>query len=180
MSMDLDQLAAEIVLGGTDAEGRARALEDADRNPELRRKVESLERRLAPLAGLLAREAPPASVFAGIEARIATAKAALPGTVTMRAGAYDWQPISEGIDQAILWVNEKAKRTSLLIRMQPGARYDSHEHDDDEECLVIEGDLVFGDLVLKAGDFHFAPKGRTHPPAYSPSGCLLFVTAAAA
>lgn len=179
MNMDLDQLAADIALGGADAEGRARALKDAERNPELRRKVEKLERRLAPLAELLPREAPPAGMFASIEARIAEAKAALPGTVTMRAATYDWQPVSEGIDQAILWVNEKAKRTSFLIRMQPGASYASHEHEDDEECLVIEGDLVFGDLVLEAGDFHFAPRGRTHPPAYSPSGCLLFVTAAA-
>jgi quercetin dioxygenase-like cupin family protein len=54
--------------------------------------------------------------------------------------------------------------------MQPGARYDSHSHEDDEECLVIEGDLVFGHLTVKAGDFHFALKGRTHPPAYGPSG----------
>lgn len=180
MSMDLDQLAADIALGGADAEGRARALKDAESNPELRRKVENLERRLAPLAELLPQEAPPAGMFAGIEARIAAAKAALPGTVTMRASAYEWQPISEGIDQAVLWVNEKANRKSLLIRMEPGARYESHAHEDDEECLVIEGDLVFGELVLKAGDFHFAPKGRTHPPAYSPSGCLLFITAAAA
>jgi len=180
MSMDLDQLAADIALGGADAEARTRALEDAERNPELRRKVETLERMLAPLAELPPHEAPPAGTFTGIEARIAAANAALPGTVTMRAGAYNWQPISEGIDQALLWVNEKANRKSLLIRMQPGARYESHEHEDDEECLVIEGDLVFGDLVLKAGDFHFAPKGRTHPSAYSPSGCLLFVTSAAA
>ena len=115
-----------------------------------------------------------------IAARIAEANASLPGTVTLRAGTYDWRPLSQGIDHAVLWVNEAANRKSLLIRMQPGARYESHEHDDDEECLVIEGDLVFGDLVLHAGDFHFAPKGRTHPPAYSPSGCLLYVTCAAA
>jgi hypothetical protein len=178
MSLDLDQLAADIVVGG-DGESRTLAAQTAERNPELRRKVETLERRLAPLSELLPPDAPPAGTFAGIEARIAAAKAVLPGTVTLRAGAYDWQRLSEGIDMALLWVNEKAKRKSLLIRMQPGARYESHEHEEDEECLVIEGDLEFGDLLLKAGDFHFAPKGRAHPPAYSPSGCLLFITAAA-
>jgi hypothetical protein len=47
----------------------------------------------------------------------------------------------------------------------------------DEECLVIEGDLHFGDLELHAGDFHVALKGMIHPAARSVNGCLLYITA---
>jgi len=177
---DTQELATGLALGTLDADERLRALDLEQREPELRRAVENIERRLAPLVALLPEIAPPPDAFAGIEARIQSAQAALPGTITLRAGSYDWQPLAEGVDAAILWRNQQTKRQSMLIRMQPGANYESHEHDDDEECLVIEGDLVFGQLLLKAGDFHFAPKGRTHPPAFSPSGCLLFVTAAAA
>lgn len=180
MADDIEQLAADLVLGTLDAEDRAHALREQERDARLKRMVESLEGKLAPLTAILPPQLPPAGAFAAIEARIEAAKAVLPGTVTMRADAYEWQPLAPGVEQVVLWSNEKANRRSILIRMQPGARYGSHKHDDDEECLVIEGDLVFGDLVLRAGDFHFAPKGRTHPTAYSPSGCLLFVTAAAA
>ncbi len=179
-SDDIEELAVGVALGTLEPEERARALKAKAANPKLREAVERIERRLAPLAEVLPRETPPAGLFEAIEARIDEAKALLPGTVTLRAGSYDWRPLSKGVDCALLWKNEKANRQSVLIRMQPGARYESHGHDDDEECLVIEGDLVFGDLVLKAGDFHFAPKGRAHPPAFSPSGCLLYVTGAAA
>jgi quercetin dioxygenase-like cupin family protein len=173
---EIDELAAGLALGTLDPGERAAARELEAHDPAFRRQVEAIERRLAPLAAGLPAEAPPAGLLAAIEARIDEAKAALPGTITLRAGEYDWQPLGEGIDAALLWRNEKASRQSLLIRMQPGARYESHAHEDDEECLVIEGDLVFGELTLKTGDFHFAPKGRTHPSAFSPSGCLLYVT----
>lgn len=142
------------------------------REPDLRQTVEAIATRLSPLSTLIPPTQPPPELFEGIEARITSPDAALPGTVTLRADAYDWRPLSDGVDTALLWRNENANRQSFLIRMQPGARYESHDHDDDEECLVIQGDLMFGDLMLKAGDFHFAPKGRTHPSAFSPSGCF--------
>ncbi len=178
-SDDISELAAGLVLGTLEPEERARALKARAADPRLKEAVERLERLLAPLAEVLPRETPPSGLFEAIEARIDQAKALLPGTVTVRAGSYDWQPLGKGVDCALLWKNEKSNRRSVLIRMQPGARYESHTHADDEECLVIEGDLVFGELTLKAGDFHFAPKGRVHPPAFSPSSCLLYVTGAA-
>ena len=176
---EIQELAAGLVLGTLRGDERSRALMLEQSEPEFMRAVAALERSLAPLLSVLGEESPPADQFAAIEARIDQARATLPGTFTMRAGSYDWQPLAEGVDAAMLWHNEKAKRRSMLIRMQPGAHYKSHEHDDDEECFVIEGDLVFGEVRLKAGDFHLAPRGRNHPPAYSPSGCLLFITAAA-
>lgn len=174
----IDETAAGLALGMLEADERAQAREREARDPAFKHEVETIERRLAPLAAVLPSEGPPPALFAAIEARIDEARAALPGTITLRAGEYDWQPLAEGIDTAILWRNDKVNRQSMLIRMQPGAHYESHSHEDDEECLVIEGDLVFGGLTLKAGDFHFAPKGRMHPPAYSPSGCLLYVISA--
>lgn len=175
---ELERLATGLVLGTLDERERADTLALKARDPSLKRAVQRLQTMLAPLDTTLGQEAPPPGTFEGIEAHIEAAKAPLPGTTTLRAGSYDWQPLSQGVDMAVLWQNEKAKRQSLLIRMQPGAHYESHEHDDDEECLVIEGDLAFGDVLLKAGDFHFAPAGRPHPAAYSPSGCLLFITSA--
>lgn len=176
---ELEKLAAGLALGKLTGEERARALELMRRDPAFERAVEEIEQRLAPLATSLPPEAPPPGLFEAIEARIDAVAGALAGTTTLRAGDYVWQPLSAGVDFTVLWRNDKAKRQSLLIRMQPGAAYEAHDHADDEECLVVEGDLKFGELLLKAGDFHFAPRGCTHPAAYSPSGCLLFVTTAA-
>ena len=45
-----------------------------------------------------------------------------------------------------------------------------------EECLVLEGDLIMGDLKLLPGDFHLAAKGSAHPSATTVSGCLLYLS----
>ena len=59
----------------------------------------------------------------------------------------------------------------LLIRMAPGASYRPHVHYSDEQTLVIEGDLSFGDLDLKPGDFHVAKPSSSHPPGRTVNGC---------
>ena len=46
----------------------------------------------------------------------------------------------------------------------------------EDVCLVLEGELRFGDLPLAAGDFPFARKGHRHPTAGQPdSACLLYI-----
>lgn len=175
---DDEILAAQLALGLLPAGDRRRAQARLDSDAELAGAVADWEARLAPLSGRIAPVAPPPGTLAAIIGAIDAQGADLPGTLTLRRGDLQWVELSEGVSAAVLFKSEKLKRQSLLIRMLPGARYQSHEHEDDEECLVMEGDLVFGELKLSAGDYHLAPKGRTHPPAFSPSGCLLFITAA--
>jgi hypothetical protein len=40
---------------------------------------------------------------------------------------------------------------------------------------VIEGDLRYGDFVLRAGDYHVAAPGTHHPAGTTTAGCLLHV-----
>ena len=70
--------------------------------------------------------------------------------------------------------------TSLLMCMAPGSRYPAHEHTGDEECLMLSGEVSFGDLTLRAGDYHLAPKGMVYAEAYSASGALVFIRSPAA
>jgi hypothetical protein len=75
----------------------------------------------------------------------------------------------------VLFEDPVAKRRSILVRALPGSNYASHLHDEGhEECLVLEGDLIMGDLKLLPGDYHIAAKGSTHPAATTISGCLLY------
>jgi hypothetical protein len=173
-----DQMAAEFVLGALGESDRAEALRLEQSDPAFARAVADWERRLAPVAPLAERIAPPADLFAAIERRIDQEYAELPGTMTFRRGARQWLRLADGVEFSVLWENHAAGRRSMLLRMQPGAIYDGHAHAEDEECLVLEGDLIFGDLHLQAGDFHLAQKGRPHPASTSRAGCLLFVNAA--
>ena len=116
-----------------------------------------------------------AGMFEKILDRIEGEGADLPGTVTRRAGSANWFEISPGIKGRLLHVDRAQNRQYLLIRMAPGASYHPHAHDTDEQSLVLEGDLSFGDLDLKAGDFHVATPSSSHPPGRTVNGCLVHV-----
>jgi anti-sigma factor ChrR (cupin superfamily) len=60
--------------------------------------------------------------------------------------------------------------------MSPGAIYQEHAHDIEEETFVVEGDLSFGDLRLGAGDYHIAAAETRHPPGRTVGGCVVLVT----
>ncbi len=174
MMPDDESLAAEFALGTLDAAERGRLRDAMSRDPGLDRLVQSWEARLAPLSDALPAVEPPADLLPRIESRIFGA--AMPGTVPLRAAEGTWQPMAAGVEAKILWQNAALGRQSLLIRVGPGATYESHHHADDEECLVLEGDLSFADHHLQAGDYHLARKGGTHPPASSKAGCLLYIS----
>jgi quercetin dioxygenase-like cupin family protein len=64
---------------------------------------------------------------------------------------------------------------SYFCRVAPGTEAEGHLHAEDEECMMIEGDLFFGDLLLQAGDYQLAPAGSRHGRISSDVGALLFV-----
>lgn len=39
---------------------------------------------------------------------------------------------------------------------------------------MVEGDLFLGDLLLREGEFQFAPQGSQHGDLFADSPCLLF------
>jgi anti-sigma factor ChrR (cupin superfamily) len=63
----------------------------------------------------------------------------------------------------------------FLLRMDPGARSNPHEHMGHEEFLVLEGELIDCDgQSFKNGDYvHFNP-GSKHSST-SPEGCTMLV-----
>ncbi|MGI8569429.1 MAG: cupin domain-containing protein [Methylocella sp.] len=175
MSEDLDQTAAAYALGLL--RGAARTAIEARRSSDLalQAKVKLWQENFVALDLAAGREFPPAGLFDTILAAIGAAARELPGTLTRRAGTGVWTEMSPGVTYTVLFDDPVAKRRSVLVRALPGSIYDSHFHDEGhEECLVLEGDLIMGDLKLLAGDFHLAAKGSSHPPATTVSGCLLY------
>ncbi|MGH6811888.1 MAG: cupin domain-containing protein [Methylocella sp.] len=179
MSEDLDQIAAAYALGIS--RGAARAAIEARllSDPALQAKVKLWQENFVAVDLAAGRQVPPPGLFDTILDAIDAAAPELPGTQTRRAGTGVWTEMSRGVTYTVLFEDPGAKRRSMLVRALPGSTYESHLHDQGhEECLVLEGDLIMGDLKLLAGDFHLAAKGSAHPPATTVSGCLLHISTA--
>lgn len=99
------------------------------------------------------------------------------GFQTLRKDEGGWIKEMPGAEIKILH-EEADGLLSYLVRLEPGFEMEGHDHPFDEECLMLEGDVSFGDLTLYAGDFHFAPKGMPHGRVSSKQGCLAYIRGA--
>ncbi len=179
MVEDLDETAAIYALGLARGQGRAAIEARMEREPALAAKIVRWQKRLSELDLSAPRLTPPPGLFDKILEAVDEGEERLPGTLTKRAGTGVWTELAPGVMCTILCEDPCAKRRSMLIRAEPGAIYDSHGHDAGyEECLVLEGDLIMGDLTLHAGDFHLATKGSAHPQATTRSGVLVYLSTA--
>ena len=172
-----DERASAYVLGTLELAAREacrmRVIEDA----AFAARVTAWENRLAPLA-LGAETEVPGHLLEAIEARIGNSYIELPGTVTLRAGAGAWTEVSPGLKIKIMNRIKASNRQTFMAWLRPGAEYVDHDHDQDEEIYMIEGDLIIGELVLKAGDFHIARQGLHHPVHRTKTGCLCLISQA--
>ncbi len=175
--MSSDDPAGDYVLGLLDEAARRACQTRMIEDESFAANVAAWERRLAPLA-LGGSVAPPDSLLERIEARIDASGVELPGTMTMRAGAGDWIEAGPGLRIKVMNRIEALNRHTFMAWLQPGAQYVDHDHEQDEEIYMIEGDLIIGDLVLKAGDFHVARAGRHHPVHRSRTGCICIISQA--
>lgn len=93
-------------------------------------------------------------------------------SLTISAAHAGWQPLRTGVRIRPLF--KLGEHVSMLARFEPGARVPGHPHASHEECLMVEGELFLGDLLLREGEFQSAPAGSRHGDLVSDTGCLLF------
>jgi anti-sigma factor ChrR (cupin superfamily) len=125
----------------------------------------------------LAGTIPPSTPPAALRDRV-LAQAVLPRGVLalVRAGKMNWQPAAfAGVSFVRLYEDGARGELTSLVRMMPGARYPSHRHAGLEHCYVLEGDLVFEDHTLTAGDYSAGSPDAEHTSATTKQGCLLFI-----
>lgn len=97
------------------------------------------------------------------------------GGMTHRANLQEWFELNEHISIKILHQDHKNKVQTALWRLKPGAVITSHRHDNDEECLVLEGSVRVGSHILREGDFHTMEKGSYHSDLVSDTGAMLYL-----
>lgn len=98
------------------------------------------------------------------------------GWTTVRAGEGEWRPFLPKVQIKVLRREEDI--LTYLLKLEPGAAVVPHDHPVDEECLVLEGEARIGELVVRAGDYHLAPRGKPHGMITSEHGALLFLRGA--
>ena len=98
------------------------------------------------------------------------------GLTTIQSGEGEWEPFSPKVMIKVL--RRDVHTQSYLLKLEPGAVVLPHVHGEDEECMVLEGEVRIGDLVAKAGAYHLAPRGVPHEPITTETGALLFLRGA--
>lgn len=100
------------------------------------------------------------------------------GMNIVRSSEGKWTPTRfKGVTAKLLLKDHTTGNWTWLLRMAPGAEYPSHRHSSYEQCLVLDGEIAFGDLQLTAGDFEAAPAGTRHEVLRTEGGCLLLIIA---
>lgn len=173
---DVEADIAEYVLGTLEPARRAELEARFAQEPALRAARDAWARRLAPLATATPAAAVPDDMWTRIARE--TVDGATPRTRTIARGTGEWTPIAPGVESQDLVVDAERGFKACLLRMAPGSSMPAHPHSGDEECLLVEGEISIGDLVLRAGDWHLAPRGLVHPEIRSTTGAVLYVRAA--
>jgi ChrR Cupin-like domain len=86
--------------------------------------------------------------------------------------APSWRSVSAGVDMACLFGHGPV--VSMLVRVAPGACLPGHGHRLDEDCLMLEGELFIGDILMRVGDFQHAPRHGRHLAGSSEDGALFY------
>jgi anti-sigma factor ChrR (cupin superfamily) len=113
------------------------------------------------------------ALYARIRARIIPDPPA--GTYTVRAADMRWVAAGPGVEVKVLRIDRDRRDQTVLIRLRAGAVVGGHRHTQEEECLVLEGEVFIGDYRLQAGDMHVARPGAVHAPIRAPVGALLLI-----
>jgi anti-sigma factor ChrR (cupin superfamily) len=83
-----------------------------------------------------------------------------------------WHRTAEGVE--VLPLRGDGDVVSMLVRFAPGASVPDHRHALHEDCLVLEGEMFLGDILLRTGDYQLAPAGGSHFGETSDVGALFF------
>ncbi|MGA3023146.1 MAG: cupin domain-containing protein [Bryobacteraceae bacterium] len=139
--------------------------------------VEEMREAAALLAEVVDPVPPPPSLRNRLLAGIASYESLKP-LADVRSHDEDWIDSGmPGVDVKILFRDRKSRRTTMLLRMTAGAHLPAHRHHDDEQCLVVSGDIRWGDIVYREGDFVVMGRDTTHPMVHTVGGNILLLVA---
>jgi hypothetical protein len=156
-------LAADYVLGLMTQDTRRQIDAQREADPTLDGEIRQVEALLAraPLDGVMK---------AGASGQANTLFSRVLGQI---AGTWDsnpWRQAWEGVEKRTLW-----DERSYLFRCVPGAHIPSHRHTCEERLVVLDGEILIGDRIYKAGDCDVSPSDSLHADAWVQTPCLVLI-----
>lgn len=131
------------------------------------------------IAAMLAFDADPAPPPAALKRRVMEQAAGQPqesAFLFVRKGEGIWNRTPfHGVSSKRLYTDPGTNMTTWLVKLEPGAKYPAHSHAEPEQCLVLEGDVRFGEAMFSAGDYMCSLRGSEHEVSTSEKGCLLLI-----
>lgn len=103
--------------------------------------------------------------------RVRAAAAAQRDLIVKPLAQGAWTPLVPGIRYKSLSRSQHA----FLLDIAAGARLPIHRHHEDEECVVLLGEVRMHEMRVSEGDYHLAPVGSRHAPVSSPDGALIYL-----
>jgi hypothetical protein len=100
----------------------------------------------------------------------------VPHHVAIPAEGGSWHRFMPGIERKVLHEHEGVM--SYLLKFAPGAVLPAHRHPHDEECVVLEGHLRIGELVLGPGGFHMVRQDVLDADSTTDDGCVIYLRGA--
>ncbi|HXG30134.1 MAG TPA: cupin domain-containing protein, partial [Thermodesulfobacteriota bacterium] len=97
------------------------------------------------------------------------------GFLFVRSNEGGWKEVSRGVSVKRLFTHPHRQYSTIIVRMEPGARFPKHRHTEAEECYVLEGDIEMCGRVFRSGDYIRAEAGSVHEGTYSKRGCTLLI-----
>jgi quercetin dioxygenase-like cupin family protein len=104
------------------------------------------------------------------------------GLVLRQIAPDAWVPaemfgLPPGCEYQILMPDRGDQHMAIICRFPPGYLEPEHTHADTTHWgVVIEGEMHVNGLILRPGDYHYAPPNVPHGPFYYPVGCTVFGT----
>ncbi len=94
--------------------------------------------------------------------------------VLVDANTARWQPGRTG-GMTVLPLHEHGGERVALVRLAPYTTVPAHDHENGEEYLVLEGEVLDEQGTYPAGSWVRNPPGTTHQPYTAGDGALVYV-----
>ena len=96
-------------------------------------------------------------------------------TETIRGEDLPWHQVFPNVWAKVMKRDVANNLQIMLFRMEPGGVVPAHAHNLDEECLVLEGEVLVGSHPVRKGDMHIARAGAKHPALWTRTGAVVMV-----
>jgi anti-sigma factor ChrR (cupin superfamily) len=100
---------------------------------------------------------------------------ATPGTSYIDSAAVDWQPAGDKYWTKLLREDPVRGEKTLLMKLDAGASFQLHAHDEVEQIFVISGSFFDQNRVLHAGDYACRAPGALHTAGSDKGAVMLLI-----